>query len=219
MAIETAFDKKIKIIYNLSNLSFLYNYNKKQVKQGEKLVISQELREVMDKIERLEPQWKLIPGFVFSAEQERDDPRFGVCFEKQTTDGIIHCSIMVRPTGCSWQDIYGDGHEGDKIFSHEAIIMIDIAQQSQINNFITVFNEWYGGAKYVIVVKRSFLKGYIKGGELRLIQKPSEEYQFLRKYVEIVDAALYKIEINKRLKAEEERQQQEQDCKKIFFGK
>lgn len=182
-------------------------------------MISQELREVMAKVEGLKPQWKLIPGFVFSTEQERDDPRFGVCFEKQTTDGIIRCSIMVRPTGRSWQDIYGDGHEGDKVFSHEAIITIDFAQQSQIDHFITVFNEWYGGTKYVIVVKRSFFKGYIKGGELRLIQKPSEEYQFLRKYVETVDVALYKIEINERLKAEEERQQKEQNCKNIFFGK
>ena len=57
----------------------------------------------------------------------------------------------------------------------------------------------------------------------RLIKNPSEEYQFLRKYVEAVDAALYKAKTEEQQIAEKERnkkyQQQEQDCKKIFFGR
>lgn len=187
-------------------------------------MISQELRKVMERIERLEPRWELIRGGSrFSAEQESNNPEYGLCFEKQIPEGIIRCEFKAGPTGNSEYDLCGDGHEGDNIFTHYASMKVSLVKHSELDNFICIFNEWYGGAQYVIFRKKTFWKGYIKSYEKKLIKNPSEEYQFLRKYIEMVDASLFKVKTEERLMAEKERQQkyqqQEQECKNIFFGK
>ena len=186
-------------------------------------MIYQELREVMEKIESLKPEWKLAQGAILSAEQEFSDLRYKICLEKQIAEGIIRCEIKVGPTGASEDNLWGDGREGDEIFSHNATVKVSLAKHSDPDKFICFFSECYGGAKYVLFKKRTFWKGYIKYMGKRLIKNPSEEYQFLRKYVEAVDAALYKAKTEEQQIAEKERnqkyQQQEQDCKKIFFGR
>ena len=49
-------------------------------------MISQELREVMEKIESLKPEWKLAQGAILSAEQEFSDLRYKICLEKQIAE-------------------------------------------------------------------------------------------------------------------------------------
>ena len=185
-------------MYNHTNPSFFYNYNKKQLKQGEKLVISQELREVMDRIERLEPKWK----------NNSYEGTSSICFNKQAVVGRIECQIRVKSTG--FDSNYQGGKDGDEGYSDEA--SIEVVVWPPKSDHVNIFKGAYYGTKYVIVVEKSFWNGSYKGQKMRLIQNPSEEYQYLKAYRETVSMA-----ISDRTK--KEREQTEQDCKKIFFGK
>lgn len=209
-------------MYNMSNLCFFNNYIKKERRR---LVISQELREVMAKIERLKPEWEICRVVRESESFTEADMvyiRCSISFRKRTDVGIINCTIEIVPTEYSG-GYFPEDKEGAEVSTHYAHIIIHLAKHSCPDNFVKIFDKNYDGAKYALIIKRSFWKNYITNYEKRLTKKPSEEYLFLRKYVATMSENIFKIKTRERLIAEQERQQkyqqQEQECKNIFFGK
>ncbi len=165
-------------------------------------MISQELREVMERIERYGPNWE------YSYYEESEI--WGIDFNKQTAEGTLDCAIRIKL-------------RGEEVDRGCVSIYVGFAQyiyppQKNMNGGqvvgerVTVFYREYSGAEYVWVEKKSFWSGAHKGGEERLIKYPSEECQYLKAYSEVIAKDI----ADKRNK---EREQNEQECKKIFFGK